>query len=458
MPTLTTFLQLSLPFNGEFNDTWDAPLNSNFTKIDAQAKLTNDEIIAARFSKSSLANFLSVSIETDGTLKPTEEVLNSRSSPVYDFTDGAGDFTLDRRLELGDREVFDAREGYPTLRDAMAGRTGSRSQVLSGFTAGSGLPAWMGFTAANVQIDGASQELYFHIDGKTARERLLRSVPVSGAIGVKFIYATYSAIGQVRLDRSASTNGTAGSDGSNITIFEDLAIDFTLEDILPGDILRLTDATALFGEYVVKEVAPSGNSNRLKIIGLFSASLGSLNYTVSDPIAPTYGSEDTKTLAAGKIHIGEADFDGGAITAVRPRNFGYCFTTEWRAVDVSGGSPTFEEAFNHYFGSSELDIMVEVSQANNDSLPVEHLSPSAINNSIALNFSNTLSFNPGTSDASLTGTVTSSLIGNIKPSAKLKWNTNTVTVKNVVSAVFYEDYNGAAQDTGFIRLVIKQRM
>jgi len=476
MASKTSFLQLELPLNGELTDIWDGPLNTNFTKIDAYLADVDTEISEARFSKTSLAEFLAVSHNADGTLKPTGEVAAARSSVVYGDSDLSGDFDLEKRLNLGDREVFDAREGYPSLRASMASRFDTR--ILSGAKDANGYPTWMGFTGATIQINGSVVPLMMLIDGYRARVRKLSSLSISGGAGVKYIYALFQSSGVVNVDGDSSTpppsaaNGAIGADTNDkLTLFGDATMDFTTEDVQAGDILEVLGGSANAGQYVVRQLSPGGDPAKLQIVGVFPGpTAGGLNYNVIDPLAVTFGFDTVETPAVGKIYLGEADFDGSSVTAVRPRHFGNTFVGEWRAVDVSGGSPTFEEVFNHRLGSDVLDVAVQVSQANDGSQPIEQLSMGTVGSDLSLNFTNTLSFapgtfNPGSSGAtydplpSLTGTVASSLSGSpyADRSALAKWNKNQFFVKNPRSGLFYKDYTGAVRQTGFIRVVIQKR-
>src|ERR1035437_581205 len=120
MATNTTFLKLILPLNGEYHDTWDEACNSNFEALDEWASSVDEELVNARFGQLTLAAFLSIGIASDGPLKPTTEIINSRSSLLYgDEVDDTHNYDLPKRLNLGDTEVFRAREGLPSLRSSI---------------------------------------------------------------------------------------------------------------------------------------------------------------------------------------------------------------------------------------------------------------------------------------------------------------------------------------------------
>lgn len=477
MATRSPFLQLILPLNGEYQDTWDEPSNENWTRIDTWAAGIDQEIVDARFGQASLKEFLEVSHETDGTLKPTSEVLKSRSSLLYGDEDVAGDFDLSRRLNLGDREVLMAREGQPSLRDSIAFRSYVPDQILSGAKNIANQPTWMGFTGPNVQIDGSVTRLYISIGGKVTRTRTLEQVNLTGAVaGVKYIYAQFEADGVIRVDGDSSTpppvspSGLTGNDGTKDRKFTDSAVDFTTFDVEATDILEILGTGNNAGEYMIETIAPLGDVNSLIINGVFpGGGLANLDYVIKDLFACTFGFDNTYVPAAGKTYIGEADFDGASVTAVRPMNFRDVYVGPWRAVDVSGGSPTFEETFNHWLMSTELEVEVQVSQANDGTQPIEVLSYGTILNTQAVSINNTLAyvqgtFNPGTSNAthaadSFSGTVTGSLTGSVinDRAIQMKFTKTQAIVKNPTSAKFYRDYTNVQRQIGYIRVIVRKK-
>lgn len=479
MASRSNFLQLIIPLNSEFEDTWDQPINENWQRIDDNAAAVNTELVDARFGKASLKEFLEIAHETDGTLKPTTEVVQARNSFLYgDEDSGSQDLLLGQRLDLGDKEVFSAREGQPSLLDSIAFRNQIQSQVIDGAKDGNGIPTWLGFTGPNVQIDGSSTLLYTMTGGKVMRTRTLQQVDLTGAsAGNKAIVATFQSDGIIIVDGDSGTpppatpTGITGSDGTKDRKFVDSAVDFTTFDVQVGDILEILGTNANAGEYRIKEIAPLGEVNALIIEGVFNGGgLASLNYIIKDVMSPVFSFEDAFTPGAGKIQIGEADFDGGSVTAVRAVHFKDLFTSEWRAVDVSGGSPDFTEVFNHNFLSTNLELVVQVSQVNDGTGEVEILSLATLDNTLGVDVTNgTLAyvqgtFDPGTSDAShaadaLNGDVAGSLTGIIEmaKSIKASFNKNTLTLKNPVSARFYTDIDGNVRQAGFIRAILRKR-
>ena len=128
MATSSNFLKLSLPGNGEFVDSWDEPMNDNSLKIDVFAESVEDELSAARFSLSSLAAFLGVGHNVDGTLKATAEVEDARSSSFYGDKNQSTDvaFSLDQRIEEGDLD------DTVTISNKAALTEGSKIWLLQG--------------------------------------------------------------------------------------------------------------------------------------------------------------------------------------------------------------------------------------------------------------------------------------------------------------------------------------
>jgi hypothetical protein len=346
--------------------------------------------------------------------------------------------------------------------------------ILSGSKDANGYPTWMGKTGANVQIDGSTTPVMMIIDGYLARVRKLEQVTISGPSGTVYIYAQFNSNGLVRVDGDTSTpppavaSGITGSDLTKIRIFEDATLDFNTQDVKPGDILEILGSSDVAGKYQVAVVAPSANSHRLQILGVFKAALASLDYTISDPLAVTLGFDTVKDPS--KFYIGEAVWDGTSVTSVKAIHFKDSFVGEWRSVDVSGATVSFEEAWNHNLFDDALEVSIQVSQASDGSSPVEQLAvaslASTLGVSVVSNQSvNTGTFNPGTSDAtysplpSLTGSVSGSLTGAVTMdrSAAMQWTNKLISVKNVTSGVFYRDYTGTVRQTGYIRVVVSKK-
>lgn len=479
MATKTDFLQLVLPLNGEFQDTWDEPANDNFQKIDDWAADVQTERVDARFGQANLKAFLEIAHETDGSLKPTTEVVQSRSSFLYGDEDVDGDFDLPQRLSLGDKEVFWAREGLPSTRESLAQHTYMQGTILAGSKDANGYPTWLGFTGANAQIDGSVTNILSLISGQKSRIRTLEQVVLSGAAGVKYLYAQFQPAGVVVVDGDSSTpppasaNGTCGAHtlvSPKIRIFRDTTVDFTTMNVQVGDMLTILGNNANAGQYIISAIAPDADVNSVQIYGVFpGGSLSGLNYTINDPFAVVLGFDAVKTPAADKLYIGEADFDGSAITAVRALHFNDVFVGSWQAVDV-GATPQFDITWPHNLFDDKLEVIVQASTTNDGLQPIVPLTIGSLTNTIALNFANTLFFSagtfaPGSSGAtysplpSLTGNVTSSLSGTVvlDNAVRVQLTQTQVKVKNPVPGFFYRNYAGTVVTVGFVRVIVRRK-
>jgi len=511
MATKTSFLELLLPELGEYRDTWHEPMNANADKVDTAIQSVTEEVINARQGKTTLLQYLQVSINTDGSLKPTPEVIKARNSFVYGQRDPVTNavFTLKDRLNQVDSEMWKAREGQSDLLAALAFRENQlTSMVLTGTKNVNGYPTWFSYSAANIIVNGVGTPVWLMIDGKACRVRTQKNLTLTGSAGLKYVYAQYSASGTQVIDGDsaspppASANGTTSLDvNSEATLFTDVTRDFTTEDVQPGDLLTLLTGSDA-GQYIIKEVAPGAVVTQLKIVGLFPVGgLSSIDYTIDDRFGVTLGFDTTLTPVTGKLYIGEAYFDGLAVAAipgdtlfVRALHFKDVFVGEWRAVDVNA-PPTFEEIYQHGLRSTVLDVSIQVSQANDGSLPVEELSLGQISSTLAFTPDNgTLAVGVGTLAAgtgtlavsavglsagdqtvltqpalagspaltgapTLTGTVGGSLTGSVQTSrsAVVNWDLNKVRVKNANSGVFYKDYANVVRTTGYVRVVMRKR-
>jgi len=479
MASKTDFLQMIIPLNGEYQDTWDQVANGNFQKIDDWAAGVDGEIVDARFGKASLKDFLEVGLNNDGSLKPAPEVTKSRNSFLYGDEDSVPtDFDLSARLNMGDKEVFWAREGLPSLRAALGAHSYMKSTIIDGSKDANGYPTWLGFTGANANIDGSVNNIILQIEGQRARIRVLEQVTISGSARTKYIWAQFQANGVERVDGDstvappATASGACGKNppDNKVRYFRDLTTDFTTKDVKAGDILEILGTSANAGQYMISEVAPGGDANTLKIYGIFpGGELSSLNYTITDPFAVTLGFDATKTPAAGKLYIGEVDFDGSAITAARELHFNDYFVGAWQAVDV-GSTPVFTLSWDHNLFDDKLEIAVQASQTNDGLSAIVPLDIGSLTDTIALNFSNTQlfsagTFNPGSSGAtyspmpSLTGNITSSLTGTVvlDNAVRVQFTRNQISVKNPVAGVFYKDFSGAAKTTGYVRVIVRRK-
>lgn len=514
MASYSNFLSLVLPGFNEYRDAWWEPLNANFSSIDQWSQQVNQEIVNARFTKKSLAEFLAIGHESTGKLKPTDEMIAARNSPIYGFPDPKpSTYLLKSRLDQTDWEVLNGREGQSDLRALSAFKfAGIKNQILDGAKDANGYPLWMASLGTNVVIDGSVTPLWLSIEGKLGRVRTLKNIPITGAAGTRYIYAQYLSdddAGKIVVDGDSviappiAANGvTSLNIASHPIFFNDATRDFTLLDVKPGDILNLLDQNDA-GKYLIAEVTPGAIVTQLRIIGEFPfGGISAINYNIIDPLAVATGSSLDALPVAGRLYIGEADWDGAGITAVRPRHFKDSFIGEWRAVNITTGLPNlgtsvpgvFETRYDHNLGSDILDISVQVSTANDGSAPVEEMCIATITNGlnvaisdgIGLSKTSTLSFlqathapdtltpnTPqaytqggfsggslaGTIDFAKTGTVTGSLSGDIEidNGVRVKWSSRSIWIKNAVLSKFYKDYSGTPKTEGFIRVIVRKR-
>lgn len=495
MSTLTSFLNLIQPGNGEFVDTWDLPLRNNFANIDSWASVISDEIIAARFNKASLPEFLSVSHETDGTLKPSQEVIDARSSNSYGDQNlsTSAEYLLDDRIEQGDVDVFEAREGEPSLRSALAAREILvPNMIIDGAKNANGYPTWMSFNSEKVIVNGSSTVLQLMIDGWKCHVREQAEITLAGGSGTYFIFAQFSANGvmkingdpndpELELPKPPTALGVVSVEsGENYPrLFTDttIGIDYLSSDIQPGDQLIIPSGDNK-GTYIIRTIV---DATTLKIIGRFNKALATQSYTIRDQLAVTYGFDATLTPAAGKQYIGEAIFDGIAVTSVIPRHFKDFFVGAWLPVDT-GASPLNEQNWTHGLGTDNLEITFQASQSNDGSTPTETLSEATLLNTLsyvgaigtlAIQNDDPVHTNPTissgdqtlspdgdvTHNVQLNGLPGGSLGGAVIPnkSVRSKYNRNTVWVKGAVSGVFYTDFSDNIRTTGFIRVIVRKR-
>lgn len=402
MPTNTPILGLVLPGFGEYSNSWWQPLNKNLTTIDTHIGAIETEIVAARQGKASLLEFLSVGMNSDGTLLATPEVAAARNSFTYGNRQAASPntaFDLVTRLNSVDKEVWYARELSATLLDNLAARNlVHTNSILSGTKDANGYPTWMGKTGVTVNVNGlvtpavgstpaTGSEIKLMIGGYLCRIRTNMSLTISGTEGAKYVYATRQPAGVITVDGdnttappSAANGVTSADDTGDMILFTDLTVDFTTRDVKAGDLLTLINGSDA-GTYIIKEVAPDDNTNQLKIVGTFPVGgLSQINYTVTDPLGVVLGFSAAETDTDGRLYIGEADFSNGSVSEVRPRHFKDTFISEW--VQVTGG--TVLKTFDHRLGSDKLSVSVQVSQANNGSAAVEELSVSGITSDLSV--------------------------------------------------------------------------
>jgi hypothetical protein len=473
MATKTNFLNLVLPANNEYNNTWDTVLNKNLTLIDAAVEEVTNEVQEARGTGTNLAAFLGVGHYSDGNLKPSPEILAARNSFLYGDDDGAGNnYLLKNRLQLSDQELYSAREGLPSLLTSLARHSSDfdyPDTVFKGPATSLGQPNFLTGSGSEFQLNGDPTIIELNIAGYYLRVRTDESVLVSGADGTRYLYAQKPTTAETVLNRStqqAASTTTNPLNSNKVQILQDSGIDFTGQDVKVGDILEILN-TDNAGKYIIAEIAPSANTNQIKVIGSFALVITNVNYKIYDPLKPTFGVDTAYLPTAGKCYIGQGEYTAGALTSTLSYAFKTKYESDYQAVNVTT-LPTFEKIFSHNLGIMPKKVLIYASQSNDDSTSVEPLSVAVAGHDLSVSISNTLThtpgvFSPGTSDASfaggsLTGDVTGSLSGNVYAlrSVLIKITKTQIFVKNIKSNHFYRDYDGTDQQVGYIKVVCEK--
>ena len=474
MATRTNFLNLILPANNEFTDSWDQPVNNNMVALDEFLETLESEIRAARFARPSLAEFLNVSHFSDGTLRPSEESLDARNSPIYGVEAGGQEFQLKQRLDRADREVFTARENQDNLLANLARRSRDNDypdSVLSGPQSG-GNPNFLAHSGNEFQLNGDPTPILFNVDGYMLVLRDDLNIPVSGGDGTRYLVAKRPTESVTVIDRSTQEAAitTTNNITSQVQVMRDPGVNFQNiingKRVREGMVLRILN-TVNAGDYVIDEVGFGGEGTDLKVIGRFETAIASINYIIIDPLRPEFEVVTSPQRQSGKCFIGEGVFAGGALTSSITYAFKRKYESDYRAVNVSS-SPTFEEIFNHNIGEHPRKITIYASQTNDGNSPWEPLSTALVGQDLEVNVSNTLSFTPGQFDpgtgdseytqASLAGDVDADIIGGVFAlrSVQVRITRNQVVIKNARDNHFYRDFEGTDRAQGFLKVVCER--
>jgi hypothetical protein len=505
MATRTPNLSLQKPGKGEFRDTWHVPLNSNSDVLDLEIGNIQTELQNARFSQGDLATFLAISINSDGTLKPTSEVMKARNSYLYGNKLNADPYTpydINDINILRDKELWAARGGQADLRAGMAfAPSFGLSKVLTGTkNLTTGAPAWISVAGTKIGIDGTANLLWMEISGRLARCRTKKEVTVPTTDGWYFLYADYNGSGVETFSGSGSSvSCSADIITGDVRIHRDAGKDYTGEDVKIGDVLRYTAPTTVAGDYLIEMVAPvdqtEPHGETLRIKGIFPLTQSSITYSIIDPLAVTLGTSSAEVPTANRIYLAEFYVSGGVVDTdkIFTRHFGDTYVGDWRAVDVTTIT-SFTETWNHQLGSDKLDVVVQVRQDTgydtNDITTggIEELSLAKLTaaltgtvggsltgsttGAIAGSPSVTLSSGDQTVTATSAGTLgftstaeqaflpnNGSLAVSATPinSVIMKYNRNQIMVKNAVAGLFYTDFGNTERKTGFIRVIISKR-
>lgn len=420
MATKTPNLQLILPGLGEFTDRWNEPLNSNFEVIDEAIGAIDDEITAARGSQTNLNTRISVALNNDGTLKAVPEISKARNSTIYGADDGVTDFDLDRRIELGDIEAFNARMGLTSLIDslAFAGNDDVSDSVLSAAS------NYITYTGANVKVDGQTQPVVANINGYRQVIRVQKQVTISGSPGSYYITMDRSPTGELLLDRTGvgqDTGTVSLGPTTKLNKFSDSTQNFISLGVQPGDVIEVTtNGSPNKFTYVVASIF---SATELLIIGRFESAQANLNYKITYPIGPSINFTATPHAAkfapvSNKIYIAKVAFDGTNVTSITQ----YALKGRYEEFFSVNAAPTFEINAVHALGYFPRKLEVLASQANNYTANLEPLGTGVASGSGVNNDRNVIT------DISQT----------------------VIRAKNPTSGVFYKDYSGSAQTTGYL--------
>ena len=429
MADKTQNLGLIKPANGEYYNTWDAPTNKNWDTIDEILGGIQLETEDSRGTQSTLTARLDVSLNADGSLKDVPEIATARTSAVYGYSSGSTDFDLDARLEAGDREVFDARQGAAKLIDSLAfvADDNVHNCIVSAPT------GFLSFTGAQVKVDGSVTDVVCNINGYKQVVRSLKSTTIAGAAGTYYVYLDLNLAGEIILDRTGvgQNTGVTGeypTSSGKYGKFSDATQNFVNAGVEPGDILEITSTGSVNkGQYVVKSII---SPTEVEVWGQFFSIQATLNYKFTNPLAPVLGATSTPhslkwQRESGRIYIGRAVFDGSNVTSVSAYALKGRFS-QFFSIGLIGGN--FLQAVSHGLGYFPSKINLYASQANDYSQPLEPLSVSEV----------------------VGGTTA------LQRSVIVQTNDTLLQIKNATNGVFYRDFSGLTQIAGYLLVEVER--
>jgi hypothetical protein len=431
MAKQTPNLDLTLPSNNEYYNTWDQPINANFTKIDKAVGDVVDEVVTARGSYTDLNSRISVVVDP-GTGDPvaSPEVQAARVSEVYGGFDSLGAaFSLGGRISQADFEMFGGRQSLTKIVDALAWANDQtpHNTVISTVT------NYLTFAGGVVTLNADPVNLCVaNINGYRQVLRSNHTTTVTGANGTYYLTLSTQAGGETYVTgTSTATLGVYATNGL-VAKLSDSTKNFVTLGVKPGDVLAVTGppSNSNIGTYVVLatnvEDATNLTVNDLAVYGQFVAANTSISYTVSNPVAPLLsftGTAHAKTFTrvAGKIYIGRVVLTGGNVTSLTSyQTLGaYAGFTQVSALPYSLTIP-------HNLGYFPRRVAIYASQANDFSQPLEPLS---------------------TADMT-TSTLQRSVIAKV--------DDLNLYLKNPTTGLFYKDFAGTSQTTGYIYAVVER--
>ena len=427
MASKTDNINLILPDNSEYTDIWDVPLNDNFITIDTEIGSIKSEIQDARGSESSLATRIDVALNQDGSLKDVPAVAKASTSQVYGRTDIFSDpLDLNSRILKSEFDIFYVLQGDLDLTTIMS-RLGNDWVPDSVVSAANN---YLTFTGAQVKADGSVQKIYANINGSLSRIRNLDSVTVSGAAGQRWFALQKNPTGVILTTGTAGTTNQYPVTTGPLIRFKDTSKNFVSLKVSPGDTLKITSPAANKGLYVVDQTNvenPSCAVDELFIRGNFNSIGASVTYEVVDPFAATLVVEAVAhspnfVSVPNKIYIGVGTFDGVNVTALTQYALKGRYE-EWQAVTLV--ALNYQNTFAHKLGYMPKKVSYYASQTN------DYLS------------------------ALIPLGVASGASG-LERNVIMQIDQTQIQVKNPISGLYYKDYAGVSQTSGFMLMIAER--
>jgi hypothetical protein len=431
MATKTTNLNLILPANGEYFNIWDQPNNGNFTIIDTVLGAVQAEVIAARGSADNLNDRISAGLDSSGNPLPSAEIVTARVSPIYGGFSNSVAFSLGQRISQVEFETFNARSSLSSLQAAIAwdADQNKNNSVISAAT------NYLTFTGAVVSLNGSVTPLVANINGYRQVARSILTTTISGAAGTYYLSLTSVAGGQQYLNVTGSTGALQSYAGNGlIATLSDSTQNFITAGVQPGDVLNITAPAddPNDGQYVVLATNATDPTNlttsQIAVVGQFTSTGSGYSYNLNNPVSPQLGFTGTAhaktfTRLANKIFIGRCVFDGTNITGLTIYALQGIYSG-FTSVTLSGGN--YSLTIPHNLGYFPSKVSFYGSQASNFTASLDQLG---------------------------VGDMTSSTL---QRSVISQTNDLTVLVKNPTNGVFYKDFSGTSQTSGFLYVVAER--
>lgn len=433
MATKTPLLGLILPANGEYVNTWNQPNNTNFSIIDTILGGLQEEIVAAQGSADNLADRLAVAMDDAGNPLPTAEVIAARVSGVYggfnpeDAANQLGDV-----IEYGDVETWTARQELNQLIDALAWTAGQNKPdcVISG------PPSYLTSTGAIVSLNGSVTNVIANINGYRQVVRNILTQAISGGAGTYYLKLTRTPGGVPYINTGVTASGAVGTYITNglVSMLTDTGMNFVTSGVQPGDVLQVTGpgASPNIGQYIVLATSVQDPTNltinSIAVIGVFPA-VANVSYTLTNPISPALGFTATAPTSpyaplSNYIYVGQCAFDGTNVTSVTAYQTLATYAGFAAVVPVSGN---YSLTIPHNIGYMPRKVSIYGSQASNFSQPLELLASDQVSGG-----------------------------GALQRSAITKMDNLNVYVKNATNGIFYQDFGGVNQASGYLYVVVER--